>query len=88
MALRRLHDDGRSLVDESAIFRTVEAMRTIADEAVRVTKSVRRQRERRLRVVAGGAGKAGIVPDRAGPVAPIEGVAPLEDRILPFEEWS
>ena len=46
-ALKRLREEGRALVDEEAIFRTVEAMRAIADDAVLASKTARRQRERR-----------------------------------------
>jgi putative transposase len=88
LALKRLREEGRSLVDESAIFRTIEAMRTIADDAVRTTKTARRQRERRLRVVAGSAAEPTAVPDRSAAVGLVEADAPLEDRIFPFEEWS
>ena len=37
-------------VDEAAIFRTVETMRAIADDAVHASKKARRQRARRLLV--------------------------------------
>ncbi len=54
MALKRLREEGRSHVDESAIFRTIETLRKIADDAVRATKTIRRQQERRLRLIKGG----------------------------------
>ena len=50
LALKRLREDGRMQVDEAAIFRTVETMRAIADEAVHASKKARRQRARRLLV--------------------------------------
>jgi putative transposase len=92
LALKRLHEEGRSHVDESAIFRTIETMRRIADEAVTATKTIRRQQERRLRLIQGG---------RMDPSVPVAVDAPtsnVEDqdhddsiahiRMLPFEEWS
>ena len=88
LALKRLREEGRSHVDEAAIFRTIEAMRGIADEAVLASKTARRQRERRLRVIQGGAS----VPARpeAQPPAetePLDGRQPHEN-MLPFEEWG
>src|SRR5262249_21659471 len=54
LALKRLRQNGRALVDEAAIFRTIEMMRAIADDAVLASKAARRQRERRLQRVPGG----------------------------------
>jgi putative transposase len=92
LALKRLRDEGRATVDESAIFRTIEAMRTIADEAVVASKAARRQRERRLRLIQGGRAHAlvtgaqevtTVVDDASGQRT----LQPWE-RMLPFEEWS
>ena len=92
LALKRLREEGHSHVDESAIFRTIETMRKIADEAVRTTKTIRRQQERRLRLIQGGR------TDQKNPVpvdAPGSNVEVPDDdsstahlRILPFEEWT
>jgi putative transposase len=92
LALKRLREEGRSHVDENAIFRTIETLRKIADEAVRTTKTIRRQQERRLRLIPGG---------RTDPKNPVPVNAPGSDaevqgddsstahlRILPFEEWT
>jgi len=90
LALKRLHEEGRSHVDEGAIFRTIETMRRIADEAVTATKTIRRQQERRLRLIQGGR----IDPSVAVAVdAPTSEVEDQDDstahiRMLPFEEWS
>lgn len=54
LAIRRLREEGRAHVDEPAIFRAVETMRRITEEAVRTTKSARRQHERRLHLIRGG----------------------------------
>jgi putative transposase len=54
LALKRLREEGCANVDESAIFRTIEAMRAITDGAVVASKTARRQRERRLRLIPGG----------------------------------
>jgi putative transposase len=92
LALKRLREEGRSHVDENAIFRTIETLRKIAEEAVRATKTIRRQQERRLRLIQGG---------RSDPTNPVPVNAPGNDvevqdtdsstahlRILPFEEWT
>lgn len=92
LALKRLREEGRSHVDESAIFRTIETMRKIADEAVRATKTIRRQQERRLRLIQGGRTDPGVaVADNA----PVNNIEVQDDdsstahlRILPFEEWT
>lgn len=92
LALKRLHEEGRSHVDESAIFRTIETMRRIADEAVTATKTIRRQQERRLRLIQGGRTDPGIAVAANAPVSEVEddgqdnSVAQV--RMLPFEEWS
>jgi putative transposase len=90
LALKRLREDGRTSVDESAIFRTIETMRTITDEAVVASKVARRQRERRLRLIQGG--RVDAAPGVADtPVLEKEddcsGTQPWE-RMLPVEEWS
>jgi len=74
-------------VDENAIFRTIETMRSIADEAVLRSKMARRQSERRARA-----------PSReSAPQGALAEVDVLEDapsgvfdasRIFPFEEWG
>ncbi len=89
LALKRLRDDGRALVDEAAIFRTIEAMRAIADDAVRATKTARRQRERRLRVVPGG--RSDLLPvelDEADTLRQISEELQPHERMFPVEEWE
>jgi len=90
LAMKRMHEEGRSHVDESAIFRTIETMRKIADEAVTATKTIRRQQERRLRVIQGGR------TDSSTALAANARVSEVEDgeqdnctaqvRMLPFED--
>ena len=93
LALKRLRDEGRIDVDESAIFRTIEAMRVITNEAVASSKVARRQRERRLRLIQGG--RVDSVPG----VSPSTDAADIDaddeqgklqpwERMLPFEEWT
>ncbi len=88
LALKRLREEGRALVDETAIFRNIAAMRRIADDAVLASKTARRQRARRLRVVEGGQ------VDDARPALPAKADDQTEarpfnlDDIYPFEEWS
>jgi putative transposase len=92
LALKRLREEGRSHVDESAIFRTIETMRKIADEAVTVTKTLRRQQERRLRLIQGGRTDSDIAVAANAQLGEVvdddqdDSAARL--RILPFEEWS
>jgi putative transposase len=50
LALKRLREAGRAAINEEAIFAAIEAMRGIAQHAVVETKTMRRQRERRLRL--------------------------------------
>lgn len=90
LALTRIREDGRAHVDEPAIFRTVDRMRAIVDEALTASKAVRRHRERRLRVIQGGPPHPeapvalGVEPTiEVGPPAR----QPYED-MLPVEEWS
>jgi putative transposase len=87
LALKRLREEGRSHVDEAAIFRTIEAMRQIADEAVRATKTARRQKERRLRPVETSSSDAASIPaPDIAVAAPLDGVQPHQ-RMFPVEEW-
>jgi putative transposase len=92
LALKRLREEGRSHIDESAIFRTIEKLRMIANEAVSATKTLRRQQERRLRMIQHGLADCAITAPGDGAIIEIE-----EDerngetcniRLLPFEEWS
>jgi putative transposase len=91
LALKSLHESGRALVDEAAIFNAIELMRSIADDAVRSTKKARRQRERRFNVIHGG--RSDLAPvetneSEAGMTCdPREKQQPY-DRMFPVEEWS
>lgn len=86
-ALERLRQEGRAQVDEEALFRMVEQMRTITDTAQSATRKARRDAERRSRTGGAPAAKpaASVPPDDipadgarsggaadAGPVAPFE----------------
>ena len=89
LALKRLREAGALHIDEAAIFRTIEKMRLIVDEAKAATKIARRQRERRLRLIQGG--KCDSPPSDSSPQ--VEPSADEDDEysklpILPFEEWS
>jgi len=89
LALKRLREAGALHIDEAAIFRTIEKMRLIVDEAKAATKIARRQRERRLRLIQGG--KCDSPPSDSSPR--VEPSADEDDEysklpILPFEEWS
>lgn len=89
LALKCLREEGRSHVDEHAIFRAVEAMRRIADEAVITSKAARRQRERRQRLDRRPCG--GRAPDEFNHSESIpREVKPPErlDPIFLIEEWD
>ena len=91
-ALKKLREQGQTHIDEAAIFRAIDTMRAIADAAVVATKSVRRERERRLRVIQGGL----TVPAGIDSLAESEFVSPEAERderqpwerMLPVEEWE
>lgn len=88
LALKRLREDGRALVDETAIFRTIETMRAITDDAILASKTARRQRERRRRVVPA-AERSDLLPvelDEPDTLQRIE-LQPHE-RMFPVEEWE
>ena len=78
----------RAWSTKTAIFRTIEAMRGIADDAVLASKTARRQRERRLRVVSGGQPNAR--PSRCRPSRLDDRDRGPPDRATStrFEEWS
>lgn len=90
-ALQRLRAEGRREVDEAAIFNAVEQMRAIASDAVRESKSARRQRERRWQRIQGGrSAQTPVIAPSAHPgtgQAPQTTVQPWE-RMLPVEDWS
>jgi len=91
LALKRLREEGRTLIDEAAIFSAVDAMRAIADHAVRTSKRARRQRERRFRVIQGGQFEVAPVGRKAweddAAVDEADALQPHE-RMFPVEEWS
>lgn len=83
--LKRLREEGRAQIDEEAIFRAVETMRTIADSASAATKSARRQRERRPHAI-----EATIEPGSGPRTSEGErNPAPPPERMFPnFEVWE
>lgn len=90
LALRRLREGGRALVDETAIFRTVEAMRTIANDAVLASKTARRQRERRKNIVPAGR-CSDLLPidvDETDAFQPAGEDLQPHERMFPVEEWE
>ena len=78
-AVKRLRELGRTQVDEDALFRMVEQMHTITEEAAKTTRKARRDIQRR--------------PAIAVPAVPPPAVAPPPDQesaAAPFaviEEW-
>jgi putative transposase len=89
LALKRLRGERHSHIDEAAIFRTIDAMREIVDQATTTSKTARRQRERRFRLIPGGRVDPAPTPDYEPPVTVKEGPIrqPHED-MLPVEEWT
>ncbi|MDP2372615.1 Mu transposase C-terminal domain-containing protein [Reyranella sp.] len=84
LALKRLREDGKAQVDEEAIFRTIETMRGIADQASAATKTARRQRARQPRNEATSAMPASGV----GSVAKLKPL-PADRRVFAnVEEWT
>jgi len=90
LALKRMREEGRQSVDENTIFRAIETMRSIADQATDASKTARRQRERRLRVIQGGRvdPPPATPPTSVGPTATPETTQQPWERMLPVEEWS
>src|SRR5229473_3536806 len=85
----RLREDGRALVDETAIFRTIETMRAITDDAVLASKTARRQRERRLRVATPGRPDLlPVEPDEADTFREISEKLQPHERMFTVEEWE
>lgn len=87
LALKRLREEGRAHVDEAAIFRAVENMRTIASEASRESKVARRQRERRLRLIQGGRSDTAPADSPATDAHAEQSTLQPWERMLPVEEW-
>jgi len=89
LALKRLRDEGSAHVDEHAIFRAVDAMRHIADEAVVKSKTARRQRERRQHVAErpGAEGAGNCVNNADSTVRDVDRPKRV-DPIFPIEEWN
>ncbi|MGY4315330.1 transposase [Bradyrhizobium sp. JR3.5] len=90
LALTRLREDGRSLVDEAAIFRTIETMRKIADDAVLASKTARRQHERRRRIVPASE-RTDLLPvelDAGDTLEQIGKELQPHERMFPVEEWE
>ena len=91
LAIRKLRDEGRAHLDENAIFQTIDVMRRIADEAVRTTKAVRRQQERRMRLIQGGLGdeRENLVQATSDTehLDAGTGTQPWEN-MLPVEDWE
>lgn len=84
-ALERLRAEGREQVDEDALFRTVEQMRTITETASSTTRKARRNAERRKR--GGTADEISLIRPPTDLLPPEGNSGPsTEDRVMPFEE--
>jgi putative transposase len=90
LALKRLREAGRAGINEEAIFAAIEAMRGIAQHAVVETKTMRRQRERRLRL-GGKVDQVKTAPQAADVKSEPAAFEPLPSHERLFanvEEWS
>jgi putative transposase len=90
LATRKLREEGRAHVDENAIFQAVDAMRRIAEEAVQTTKAVRRQQERRMRLIRGSLtdDTAHLPAGDPSPLAADGNELQPWENMLPVEEWE
>jgi putative transposase len=91
LAIRKLREEGRAHVDENAIFQAIDTMRRIAEEALHTTKAVRRQHERRMRLIRGGLGqdKEEAPAVDLGSTAASDGIERYPwENMLPVEEWE
>jgi putative transposase len=90
LAIKRLREEGRAHVDEAAIFRAIESMRAIADEAARASKTARRQCERRLQVVQGGRPENPVQPliRLEDPTTTEQETLQPHERMFSVEEWE
>lgn len=87
LALKRLREQGRDQVDEDAIFAAIDRMRGIADHAITETKTLRRQRERRLQTAKAVALEpAATTPTKLDPSA-FEPMPENERLFTNVEEW-
>jgi putative transposase len=87
LALKRLREQGRDQVDEDAIFAAIDRMRGIAEQAITETKTLRRQRERRLHAAKAVALKpAAPTPTKPNPSA-FEPLPENERLFTNVEEW-
>ena len=80
-AAARLREQGRAQVDEDALFRMVEQMRTITDTATKTTRKTRRDAERRTAAPGREPARAPLPPP--DPHAARAPAAPFDD----IEEW-
>ena len=90
-ALARLREQGRAQVDEQALFRVVEQMRTITDTAATTTRRARRDAQRRRHASAGSSlPRPGLVPPVGDGSLSEEDVGDTDvggvDAAAPFEE--
>lgn len=88
-ALARLHDLGATQVDEAALFRMIDQMRQVRETAVKTTKRIRRETERRKH--AKDPGRPDPIPSKVPPPPDTpRSKDPEEVSVQPFEqieEW-
>jgi putative transposase len=87
LALKRLRQEGRTEVDEEAIFAAIDAMRGIAESASAKSKKARRQRERQQRLEVVVAERRPVAA--AAEPAPLIEPLPADQRLFKnVEEWT
>jgi putative transposase len=79
-ALQALRTRGRESVDEAALFRMIEAQRSLTDHAVQARKVARRERERRRHLVPAAAAPTAVLPPESDEAA---AARPFDE----IEEW-
>lgn len=88
-ALARLHDLGATQVDETALFRMIDQMREVSDTALKTTKRIRRETERRKH--AKNPGRPHLSPAKVPPPPDASrDTSPEKVSVQPFEqieEW-
>jgi putative transposase len=87
LALKHLRQDGRRAVNEDTIFEAIDQIHRITESAMRDTKTVRRQRERR-RQWSKAVGMEPNSPRTTDPTIRQESLPASERLFADFEEWG
>lgn len=86
LAVKKLRDEGKNDHDEHAVFRAVEAMRSISEGAITESKTARRRVERRLHLLP--AQREQCPPSGSQLLTEPTDLHQPWERMLPVEEWN